>query len=268
MNRPTPVSPPAMDADTDAEVAIDLEGLLRRLHLPTIRRLLPEYATLAAQEGWSHRDFLARLIAEEVANRNNTRIQKSARRARFPSLKTIEDFDFTYQTSLKRQALGPFLDPDFVAQGRNLILLGPSGTGKTHLCCAIAYRAIQHGHHARFVRACDLIDDLASASKDGRLREATATYLEPPVLIIDEVGYLHHADTAANVLYGLVDARHQQRRPILFTTNKPPTVWGDVLHDHQLAEAILDRVLERGSLIELRGRSYRTKHHRGATTDG
>lgn len=255
-------------APTTDELSIDLEGLLRRLHLPTMRRLLPAYAQQAAAEGWSHRDFLARLVAEEVANRNNTRIQKAARRAFFPSLKTIEEFDFTYQTSLKRQALGPFLDPDFVAQGRNLVLLGPSGTGKTHLCCALGYKAIQHGHSARFVRACDLIDDLAAASKNGRLREATDAYLEPSVLIIDEVGYLHHADSAANVLYGLVDARHQKRRPMLFTTNKPTAKWGDVLHDHQLADAILDRVLERGSVIELRGRSYRTKHHRAATADG
>jgi DNA replication protein DnaC len=243
-------------------VAIDVEGLLRRLHLPTIRRLLPVYASQAASEGWGYRDFLARLVAEEVANRNNTRIQKAARRARFPSLKTIEDFDFTYQTSLKRQMISPFLDPDFVGQGRNLILLGPSGTGKTHLCCAIAYKAIQHGHDARFVRACDLIDILAAGSTHGQLREVTKEFLEPQVLIIDEVGYLHHASAAANVLYGLVDARHQQRRPMLFTTNKPTTQWGEVLHDHQLAEAILDRVLERGTLIELRGRSYRTKHHR------
>jgi len=256
------VGPSGGGVVSQENIDVDLESLLRRLHLPTIRRLLPSYCEQAAAEGWTHRDFLGRLVAEEVANRNNTRIQKAARRARFPSLKTIEEFDFTYQTSLKRQKLGPYLDPDFVGQGRNLILVGPSGTGKTHLCCAIGYKAIQYGHDARFVRACDLIDELASAGKQGRLREATTGYVEPHVLIIDEVGYLHHADSAANVLYGLVDARHQQRRPMLFTTNKTAAQWGDVLHDHQLAEAILDRVLERGSLIELRGRSYRTKHHR------
>lgn len=252
---------------SEDSIDIDVDGLLRRLHLPTIRRLLPGYAEQAAEQGWSHRDFLARLIAEEVANRNNTRIQKAARNANFPSLKTIEEFDFTFQTSLKRQAIGPFLDPDFVGQGRNLILLGPSGTGKSHLCCAIGYKAIQHGYNARFVRACDLIDDLAAAAKDKRLREATASYVEPNVLIIDEVGYLSHADNAANVMYGLIDARHQQRRPMLFTTNKPTTQWGEVLHDHQLAEAILDRVLERGVLIEMKGRSYRTKQHRDPKAD-
>lgn len=239
---------------------IDLDFLLKRLHLPTMRRLLSGYAERAAMEGWSHRDFIALLAAEEVANRNNTRIQKAARRARFPALKTVEEYDFTFQSSLKRTELGPFLDPDFVAQGRNLILLGPSGTGKTHLCIAIAYKAIQHGHDARFVRACDLIDELAHAARDGHLRESTQAYLEPRVLIIDEVGYLHHANNAANVLYGLIDARYQARRPMLFTTNKTIPQWGDVLHDHQLATAIVDRVLERGSLIELRGRSYRTRH--------
>lgn len=247
---------------------IDLAALLKRLHLPTIRRLLPSYCEQAAAEGWSHHDFLARLIAEEVANRNNTRVQKEARRARFPSIKTIEQFDFTYQTSLKRQALGPYLDPDFVSQGRNLILFGPSGTGKTHLCCALGYKAIQHGHSALFIRACDLIDELVAGAKEGKLRDISNRYIEPDVLIIDEVGYLHHASTAANVLYGIVDGRHQRHRPMLFTTNKPTTQWGEVLHDHQLAEAILDRVLERGAVIELRGKSYRTKHHKPPSGGG
>ncbi len=91
------------------------------------------------------------------------------------------------------------------------------------------------------------------ARRTARLRDISARYIDPDVLIIDEVGYLHHASTAANVLYGIVDGRHRRHRPMLFTTNKPTAQWGDVLHDHQLAEAILDRVLERGTVIEIRG---------------
>lgn len=238
---------------------IDLDALLRRLHLPTIRRLYADYAVRAAAEGWSHRDLLAVLIAEEVAHRNDTRIAKGARFARFPFVKTIESFDFVFQSTLRRQRLGPYLGPELVSEGRNLILSGRPGRGKTHIAVAIAYRAIQNGFTARFVSAGDLIDDLGTASRQGRLREATATWVEPHVLVIDEVGYLHHAQDAANVLFGVVDQRYLARKPMVFTTNKKLRNWGAVLHDPDLAEVILDRVLERGEHIALGGPSWRTR---------
>lgn len=238
---------------------IDVYKLLKRLHLPTVARLLADYEARAAAEGWTHRDFVALLVAEEVAHRNDTRIKKSARHAHFPYLKTIEEFDWVFQSSLRRQQLGPYLGPEFVSEGRNLILSGKPGRGKTHLAIALAYRAIQNGFDARFVTASELIDELSAASKAGTLREATATYVQPHVLVIDEIGYLHHADDAANVLYGVVDQRTIKRRPLIFTTNKPLTQWGAVLHDNELAEALLDRVLERGTHLVLTGGSWRTK---------
>jgi DNA replication protein DnaC len=238
---------------------IDLNSLLKRLHLATVARVLPEHEMRAAEHGLTHRDFLALLLAEEIAHRNDSGINKRTRAAKFPFLKTIEEFDFTFQSSLRRQALGPFLGPEFVSEGRCLVLSGKPGRGKTHLAIAVAYRAIQNGFDARFVSASALIDDLSNASRQGRLREATAAYVDPAVLVCDEVGYLHHADDAANVLYSVVDLRYLKRRPVVFTTNKPLSQWGSVLHDSELAEAILDRVLERGVHIELGGKSWRTK---------
>ena len=235
---------------------LDLLAMLKRVKLPTVANILPQFTERAVAEGWSHRDFLAAILAEEVAHRENTRIQRSARLAHFPYLKTIEEFDFIFQSSIKRSQLGPFLDPDFVVNGRHLILEGRPGLGKTHLAIAISYKAIQHGHDALFIPATDLIDDLAAAAKEGRLREATDVYLQSDVLIIDEIGYLQHADNAANVLYGVIDGRCHLKRPLIFTTNKPLREWGDVLHDRHLAEAILDRILEHGSHIELVGRSW------------
>lgn len=239
---------------------IDLPRLLKRLHLPTIARLLPEMEVRAAAEGWGIRDALAILCAEEVANRNNTRIQKAIRNARLPFLMTIEEFDFAFGTGLRRDLLAPYLGHEFVTEGRNLIFTGKSGRGKTALAVAIAIRAIQNGCDARFTTAAALIDDLVGAARQGRLAEATAAYRRPDVLIIDEVGYLPYVDDAANVLYGVVDGRHLDRRPIIFTTNKSLDQWGQVLHDDHLAEALLDRVLERGRLIPLTGPSYRTRH--------
>jgi DNA replication protein DnaC len=247
---------------------VDIGALMKRLRLATVARMLNDYESRAAKEGWSHRDFLALLLAEEVAHRANTRVQKLVRHARFPYVKTIEEYDFVFQSTLRRQQLGPYLGPEFVTEGRNLILSGKPGRGKTHLAVALAYKAIQNGFEARFVTAADLIDELHAAAQSGDLRDATAAYVHPHVLVIDEVGYLQCATDAANVLYGVVDQRCLKRRPIVFTTNKPLKRWGDVLHDPELAEALLDRVLERGEHIRLAGTSFRTRSVDPKTLEG
>jgi DNA replication protein DnaC len=240
--------------------AIDVDALLRRLHLPTVRRLYPDLAERAEQDGLGYRDFLALLMAEEVAHRAQTRIQRCVRRAHFPFLKTIDEYDFTLQAGVRLALLGSALSPEFVTQGQTLILSGPSGTGKTHLAVAIAYRAIQNGFEARFTSATALIDELSTATTKGRLGQVLPGYTHPHVLVIDEVGYLSYGPDAANVLFQVVNDRYLHHRPMIFTTNKPLGAWGRVLHDPDLAEAILDRVLERGRHLELRGPSYRTRH--------
>jgi DNA replication protein DnaC len=247
--------------------ALDLDGMLKRLHLPTVRRLYPECEVRAEAEDQSYRDFLATLIAEEVAHRAQTRIERSVRKARFPFLRSIEDFDFTFQTSVRLQLLGSYLGPELVSEGRSLILCGPTGTGKTHLGIAIAYRAIQNGFEALFTSAAEMIETLSVAVRRGELARTLAHYTHPPVLVIDEVGYLTVGGDAANLMFQVVNERYLHRRPMLFTTNKPLAAWGLVLHDPDLAEAILDRVLERGRLVELRGTSYRTRHLKRVETD-
>ena len=239
---------------------IDLDGLLRRLHLPTVRRLYPELERRAEEEELSYRDFLAVLIAEEVGHRAETRIQRSVRRAHFPFLATIEDFDFAFQTSIKLSLLGSYLGPELSSEGRAVIFCGPTGVGKTHLSIAIAYRAIQNGREALFAEANSLIEELSEASRRGRLREAMEPYVHIDVLVIDELGYLTYPSDAANVLFQVVNQRYLKKRPIVITTNKDLDSWARVLHDADLAEAIKDRVLARGRLIKLTGTSYRTRH--------
>ena len=153
---------------------IDLDSLLKRLHLANARRIWRELIVRAEREQCSFHEFLALLVAEEVAHRQQTRLARLSHRAQFPFLKTIEDFDFTYQSTLRLALLGSALAPDFVTEGRCLILHGKPGRGKTHLAVAIAYRAIQNGFDALFVTAAELIDDLSGAFRQGRLAAALA----------------------------------------------------------------------------------------------
>lgn len=239
---------------------VDIDHLLKRLHLANARRAWRDFVARAEKEQWSYRDFLAILVAEEVAHRQGTRLKRVSRRAEFPFLKTIDDFDFTFQSALRLQMLGSFLSPDFITEGRSLILSGKTGRGKTHLAIAIAYRAIQNGFEAHFVTAAELIDELSAASRDGRMRDVVREYVRPHVLVCDEVGYLAYGNDAANVLFHVVNERHLKKRSMVFTTNKPLDAWGRVLHDEDLAAAIIDRILEHGRLIKLDGPSMRTRH--------
>ena len=141
-----------------------------------------------------------------------------------------------------------------------MILHGKEGRGKTHLAVAIGYRAIQNGFETLCITAAKLIEDLSNASQKGKLQDALLTYTHPHVLLVDEVGYLSYGSDAANVLFHVVNHRYLKKRPMIFTTNKPLNQWGKVLHDEDMAAAILDRVLERGRFIHLDGPSGRTRH--------
>ena len=238
----------------------DLDGLFKRLHLANARRVWRDLVQRAEREAWAYTDFLTLLATEEIAHRQQTRLARLTRRAQFPFLKTIDDFNFTYQSSLRLHMLGSALAADFVTEGRSLILAGKPGRGKTHLAIAIAYRAIQNGFDASFTTAATLIDDLSAAFRAGELAQALPTYTHPAVLIVDEVGYLTYGTDAANMLFHVVNERHRRHRPMIFTTNKSLKAWGRVLHDEDLAQAIIDRVLERGRLLRLDGPSIRTLH--------
>jgi len=153
----------------------DLDAFLKRLHLANTRRAWRDLARRAEQEEWTYHDFLALLVAEEIAHRQHTRLNRLVRRAHFPFFKTIDDFNFTYQSTVRLALLGSALAPDFVTEGRCLIFSGKPGRGKTHLAVAIAYRAIQNGFDALFVsdHLCIPLDDVEGSG--GRYLDVLAT---------------------------------------------------------------------------------------------
>jgi DNA replication protein DnaC len=238
----------------------DLDPILRQLHLANARRVWRDLVRKAETEQWSHEALLQTLFMEEMAHRRGTRLTRGVRSAGFPFLRTIEEFDFSYQSTLRLTTIGSLLSPDFVTEGNSVILEGKTGRGKTHLAIAIAYRAVQNAFEARFVNCAELIETLSVASRGRAFRETLASYVKPHVLVVDEVGYLAYGDDAANVLFHVVNERHIRRRAMIFTTNKHPKRWGPVLHDDDLADAIVDRILDRGRLLRLDGPSVRTKH--------
>lgn len=247
-----------------------LDEGLRRLSLPGFRKYHPELAEQAVAENWTFPEYLEALVRLELDARTEGRIARTTRQAGFPFLKTIEEFDFRFQTTITRKQLGRYLGPELVTEGRNLILWGPAGVGKTALCVALAYKAIQHGAEARFVTCTELIHQLTEARRHGRWEAVFKRLLAPAILIIDEVGYLGYGPEAASVLFPVIDPRYLHgQRPVLLTTNKDPRQWGGalwaLLHDADLSAAIVDRLLDHGEMLKLGGRSYR-QHRPGRAT--
>ena len=234
-----------------------IDHLFKRLHLAFMRNHWRDVVERAERGQWAYRDLVGTLASEEVAHRAQTGVQRRTRAAKFPFIKTLEEFNFSMQSTLRAKMLGSYCGHELVAEGKGLVLHGRPGRGKTHLAIAIAYKAILNGYDALFTTAAELIEDLHSAAVDGRLYERLKRYVAPAVLIVDEVGYLSLPMNAANVLYHVVNARYLKHRPIIVTTNKALTQWGEVLHDQDLADTIVDRLLERGRLITLDGPSLR-----------
>ncbi len=231
--------------------AATLDQRLKQLGLDHAADGLQGLLDAVRTERLSPLDLLDRLLDHELQAREAARREHGRRRAGFPVLRTLEEFDFANQTDRRVSSLGGSLERDFVAQGRCLVLSGRSQSGKTHLAIAIGDRQLAHDFDVRFVPLEGLLADLATAESDGRLHQAVAAWCEPELLVVDDLGSLFVDAQATRRLFEVVHARHVKRRSMVVTTTRDPADWAETLGEPTLAQGIVRRLLERGRHIKL-----------------
>ena len=210
----------------DAEALCSHLGTLK---LPFMLEQHQALAKTAADKHWSHLDYLAELANGEAAARDDRRVQRCIALARFPVLKTLDQFDWNWPTKINRLLIQNLFHLDFVKLHANVVFISATGLGKSHLMTALGHAACLRGHSVLFTGAIEIINTLAAAHASGSIKRALHHYIKPQVLCIDELGYLAHAADAANVLYQVVNERYLTQRPILVTTNKPQVLCIDEL---------------------------------------
>ena len=243
---------------TTNKASSDIAYLCRALKAPSMGRAVERLAERARQEEWTHEEFLAACLEREVAARQTNGGELRIKAARFPARKTIEEFDFDHQRSLKRDTLLHLGALDFVAARENVVFLGPPGTGKTHLAIGLGIRACQAGHRVAFATASEWVSRLAEAHTGGRLQAELTRLGRIPLIVIDEVGYIPFEAEAANLFFQLVSARYE-RASVIVTSNKPFGRWGEVFGDPIVAAAMIDRLVHHAEVVSLKGDSYRLK---------
>jgi DNA replication protein DnaC len=239
-------------------MSADVAYLCRALKAPSLAAAVERPAERARADGWTHEEFLAACLEREVAARAANGGDLRIRAARFPARKSLDDFDFDHQRSLKRDVIAHLATLDFVAARDNVVFLGPPGTGKTHLAIGLSIRACQAGHRVVFATAAEWVDRLAAAHSNGRLHDELRRLGRYPLIVIDEVGYIPFEPEAANLFFQLISARYE-RASVIVTSNKPFGRWGETFGDDTVAAAMIDRLVHHADVVALKGDSYRLK---------
>lgn len=217
----------------------------------------------ASKNNVSYSEFLNTILLHEIEQRESIALEKRIRKAKLPFLKTIHDFDFTFQPSLNEKRVKELLTSRYIANGENILLLGPPGVGKTHVAIAFAMEALTKGYTAMFITADDFANECRKAEKANLLQRIIRRYSRPELLIVDEIGYFPFDKISANTFFQIISKRYEHGSLIL-TSNKSYIEWGKIFGDDVLATAILDRLLHYATTFNIKGDSFRLREKQKA----
>jgi DNA replication protein DnaC len=242
-----------------------ISELATALHLPGIDANASDLAQHAAKEEWSYLTFLEHALQSEQRSRHQRKQHIFTQMAGFPGLKTLEDFDFSFATGVPKKQVTELAALSFIERHENVVMLGPSGVGKTHIAIALGYKAVQAGIKTRFISASDLILQLSIAQRQDNYKQVMQrSVIAPKLLIIDEIGYLPFSAHEAKLLFDVI-AKRYEKGSVILTSNLPFGQWGQVFaNDTALTSAMLDRVLHHSHILQIKGDSYRIKEKRQA----
>jgi DNA replication protein DnaC len=240
------------------ETRTHVEELLRTLKLRAILAVYAEITERAAKNNLPYEEYLVPLLEEEVKRRQEASIKAKVAKAKFPFIKTMEEFDFSFQPGLSEKKVINLASLQFIDKKENIIFLGPPGVGKTHLSVGLGVKACMARYRVLFTSAQKLIEELVIASKDGSLMEKLLFYSRLNLLIVDELGYMPVTREQANLLFQLISIRYERGSTIL-TSNYVFDEWGRIFDDHVVASAIIDRLVHHAHIFPINGSSWRIK---------
>jgi DNA replication protein DnaC len=238
-----------------------LDHHLKTLKLPTFLREYAKQARLSADEGVDHIAYLARLAELELIDRERRLVERRIKQARFPAVKQLESFDFKAIPGLNKMLVLDLARSEYVSRRENVILLGPSGVGKTHIALALGLAACQRGLSVRFTTASQLVHELIEARDEKRLLRLQAQLAKVSLLIIDELGYVPLSQTGSELLFEVFSQRYERGATIV-TSNLPFQEWTSVFASERLTGALLDRITHHVHILEMNAESYRLKQSR------